>query len=203
MMKGYFSRIGYIRIKGCADSIIALSLCILISPLLIAIALLVYASDGLPVLFKQSRVGLDGKVFVIVKFRTLPVSSAGGRSPTRVGRFLRSSSLDELPELFNILKGDMSFVGPRPLLVKYLGFYTKRQHLRHTVKPGLTGLAQANGRSTISWSKKFANDIYYAKNRSICLDIFILYKTVVSVFDKKQRGCPTESTEFNGSILES
>ncbi len=143
---------------------------------------------GAPVLFRQTRPGRDGKPFRMIKFRTMldAVGSDGTPLPddqrlTGLGRFLRATSMDELPELWNVLKGDMSLVGPRPLLMEYLPLYSQEQSRRHEVRPGITGWAQVNGRNAISWDEKFALDIWYVDNRSIWLDIKILWSTVKKV----------------------
>jgi sugar transferase EpsL len=161
---------------------------VVLSPLLAFIALMVRAKLGSPVLFRQVRPGLGGRPFTIYKFRTMTDARgadgkllADGERLTRFGRFLRSASLDELPELFNVLKGDMSLVGPRPLLMEYLERYTPEQARRHEVKPGVTGWAQVNGRNAISWGKKFKLDVWYVKNQNCWLDLKILVLTMVKV----------------------
>jgi len=155
------------------------------------IALLIYLSIGSPIIFKQKRPGLAGKVFEIYKFRTMKNSTDkfGNLLPndqriTRLGKILRKLSLDELPQLFNVLKGDISLVGPRPLLVEYLDLYTKEQARRHDVRPGITGWAQINGRNNISWEERFKLDVWYADNQSFLLDIKILFLTVLKVFTR-------------------
>ena len=170
------------------DFIIALVIFVASLPLLLIVYLLVLITLGRPVLFKQQRPGLHGRPFVLFKFRTMKeeVSRDGASMPdserlTRVGRFLRASSLDELPELFNVLVGDMSLVGPRPLLMEYLPLYTPRQARRHEVRPGITGWAQVNGRNAISWIDRFEMDVWYVDNRSFMLDMKILWLTVLSV----------------------
>ena len=162
---------------------------ILLSPVLFITALLVKIKLGSPVLFKQERPGKNGKVFVLVKFRTMKDenNSKGEQLDdserlTRFGKLLsRATSIDELPELWNVLKGDMSVVGPRPLLVEYLPLYSKEQARRHEVKPGITGWAQVNGRNAISWEQKFTYDVWYVDNRSLWLDFVILLKTPLKV----------------------
>jgi len=196
------------KLKRVFDLSIVLISLILLSPLLLAIAAIVRFKLGSPVFFHQQRPGLNGKPFIILKFRTMAdLRDQKGRllsdteRTTYFGRFLRSTSLDELPELFNILKGDMSFVGPRPLLMKYLPLYTSEQARRHEVKPGITGWAQVNGRNTINWDKKFRYDIWYVDNCSIWLDITILFLTVLKVI--KRKGVSQEGhismEEFMGS----
>ena len=181
---------------------------LILSPLLIVISLVILILMGRPVLFKQMRPGLNGKPFYMYKFRTMTYERdeqgtllSDELRLTRLGRFLRSTSLDELPELFNILKGDMSLVGPRPLLMQYLDRYTPEQARRHEVKPGITGWAQVNGRNAITWEKKFALDVWYVDNWSLWLDIKILAITVVKVFKREGISAAGEATmpEFMGS----
>jgi lipopolysaccharide/colanic/teichoic acid biosynthesis glycosyltransferase len=157
-------------------------------PVLLAVALLVRLKLGAPVLFRQKRPGLGARIFEMVKFRTMTDEhdATGQLLPdaarlTTFGKFLRSSSLDELPELWNVLRGDMSLVGPRPLLVQYLGRYSPRQMRRHEVRPGITGLAQVKGRNAISWEEKFEWDVRYVETRSFWLDVTILFLTVKAV----------------------
>ena len=170
--------------KRLFDILVAGAALILLSPLILAVAILVAAKLGRPVLFRQQRPGLHGRPFMLVKFRTM--LSADGRPDgerlTTFGRRLRSTSLDELPELWNVLKGDMSLVGPRPLLMQYLPRYSPDQARRHDVRPGLTGWSQVNGRNAISWDQKLALDTWYVDNRSFALDLRILLMTVASVF---------------------
>ena len=181
---------------------------ILLSPLLLLVALLVLADVGRPVLFRQRRPGLGGRPFELVKFRTMRSGSAAGAGVdsdslrlTRIGRLLRASSLDELPELWNVLKGEMSLVGPRPLLMQYLDRYTPEQARRHEVRPGITGWAQVNGRNALSWDEKFALDIWYVDHRSFMLDLRILALTALSLV--RPRGVSAEGAatmpEFMGS----
>ncbi|MCC2618334.1 sugar transferase [Aestuariibacter halophilus] len=177
-------------------------------PVFIGLYILVAVKLGRPVFFVQPRPGLRGKVFNMVKFRTMTsqTDSEGNLLPdeqrmTGLGRFLRASSLDELPELWNVLKGDMSLVGPRPLLVEYLELYTPEQARRHDVRPGITGWAQVNGRNAISWEDKFALDTWYVKNRSFWLDIKILWLTVWRVIKRQDIASEGEVTtsKFTGS----
>ena len=168
-------------LKRCFDFVVALLALALISPLLLALALLVYWRLGAPVLFRQQRPGWQERPFYLIKFRSMLNEQSGLSEPqrlTRFGRWLRSSSLDELPELWNVLKGDMSLVGPRPLLMQYLPLYSAEQRRRHLVRPGITGWAQVNGRNAISWEQKFALDTWYVDNQSFWLDIRILLLTV-------------------------
>lgn len=164
---------------------------LLISPILIIIAILIRIKLGSPIFFTQDRVGKDGKVFKIVKFRTMleaydkfgePLSDK--ERVTSFGNFLRSTSLDELPELINVLKGDMSLVGPRPLLVEYIDLYSKEQFRRHEVRPGMTGLAQVNGRNNLNWDEKFKMDVEYVDNVNLLLDIKILFLTIFKVLKR-------------------
>jgi sugar transferase EpsL len=174
--------------KRLLDVVVALTLLILLSPVLCVTAALVAAATGRPVLFRQQRPGLGGKAFTIVKFRTMRDATDASGNPlpdaqriTRLGRFLRRTSLDELPELVNILRGDMSLVGPRPLLLEYLPRYTDEQMRRHEVRPGITGWSQVNGRNALTWDEKFALDVWYVDHRSMRLDLQILLKTIGNV----------------------
>ena len=195
------------KIKRVIDFILALIGLMLASPILLIVAILVKTKLGSPILFRQQRVGLNGEIFEMVKFRTMKdaTDSEGNPLPdeerlTKFGQFLRKTSLDELPELWNVLKGDMSLVGPRPLLVEYLPLYSKEQMKRHDVRPGITGYAQVNGRNNISWKKKFELDVYYVENFSLWLDIKILVQTVAKVLgqaDINQEGNATME-KFNG-----
>ncbi|MBR9846422.1 MAG: sugar transferase [Algicola sp.] len=177
------------RIFDFTSSLCAL---ILLSPIIALVAWKIRKNLGSPVLFRQTRPGLDGKPFEMVKFRTMKdaVDEQGNPLPdsermTPFGDKLRNSSLDELPELWNVLKGDMSLVGPRPLLMQYLPLYSKEQARRHDVRPGVTGWAQINGRNAISWEDKFKLDVWYVDNRSLLLDIKVLFLTVKKVFVKE------------------
>jgi len=174
--------------KRLIDVVVAASVLAAAAPVMAATALLVYADVGRPLLFRQDRVGLGGRIFELVKFRTMKhaVDRDGrvlpdGERLTRIGRFLRASSLDELPQLVNVLRGDMSLVGPRPLLVEYLPRYSPEQARRHEVKPGITGLAQVTGRNALSWPEKFALDVFYVDHWSLALDLKILARTVAAV----------------------
>lgn len=185
----------------------ALALLIL-SPVLAIVAWQINRKMGSPVLFRQIRPGLNGKPFEMIKFRTMKdaVDAQGNPLPdserlTPFGQFLRSSSLDELPELWNVLKGDMSLVGPRPLLMEYLPLYTPEQYRRHEVRPGVTGWAQINGRNALSWEEKFQLDVWYVDNRSLWLDIKILFLTVKKVVVRDGISADGEATmpKFTGS----
>lgn len=208
-IKNNYKRTFYDKyIKRSIDFIIALMAIVLVSPILLIIALLVKTKLGSPILFKQERPGLDSEVFTMYKFRTMTdTRNENGEllsdelRLTKFGKMLRATSLDELPELLNILKGDMSIVGPRPLLVRYLPLYNEEQMLRHAVKPGITGYAQVNGRNSISWEEKFKLDIYYVRNISFILDIKIILNTVGTVFKRTGISSETSATmeEFTGT----
>ena len=196
--------------KRVGDRCLACVLLVLFSPLLAVVGLLVLAGLGTPVFFKQQRPGLHGKPFMMYKFRSMIVSGTSRghlltdeKRLTPFGKFLRSTSLDELPELFNVLRGEMSFVGPRPLLMEYLDLYTQEQARRHEVKPGITGWAQVNGRNTIDWEEKFNLDVWYVDNRNIWLDLRICYLTVWKIFSREgvhQSGQAT-TENFKGSVV--
>ena len=181
---------------------------IIVSPLLLLVALIISVEMGRPVLFIQKRPGLNGKPFVLYKFRTMKNdwNKSGLLLPdkerlTRIGSFIRSTSLDELPELLNVLIGDMSIVGPRPLLKQYLDRYTPEQARRHEVKPGLTGWAQVNGRNSINWEEKFKLDVWYVDHQSILLDLRIIWMTVLKVLKRegiRHKGQATMQ-EFKGT----
>lgn len=178
-------------IKRLFDIVVALTALILLAPVWLITAWLIAKNLGKPVLFRQLRPGKDGKIFQMVKFRSMLDSQDSEGKPlpdeqrmTPFGAKLRSTSLDELPELWNVLKGDMSLVGPRPLLVEYLDKYTPEQARRHDVKPGITGHAQVNGRNAISWQQRFEMDVWYVDNQSLWLDIKILFQTVKTVIKR-------------------
>lgn len=175
--------------KRLFDFIVALCVLFTLLPVIIIVAVLIRFKLGSPILFMQNRPGLNGDIFKMMKFRTMldAKDKEGNLLPddqrmTKFGSFLRSTSLDELPGLFNVLKGDMSLVGPRPLLVQYLPLYSKEQTRRHNVRPGITGWAQVNGRNAISWEQKFELDVWYVNNQSMWLDLKILLLTVKKVF---------------------
>ena len=195
-------------IKRLFDFFVALSALLFLFPIIICLFILVRTKLGSPCLFRQSRPGLNGKIFEMTKFRSMrdAIDDQGEPLPdserlTSFGIKLRSSSLDELPGLWNVLKGDMSLVGPRPLLVEYLPLYNKRQAKRHNVKPGITGWAQVNGRNTLSWEEKFELDVWYVENQSFWLDIKILFLTVKKVLIKADISADGEATmtKFTGS----
>lgn len=182
------------------DLLIAALAILVLSPLFVILALIVRSSMGAPVLFRQSRPGRGGKAFILLKFRTMRVAPIGaeplpdGERLTALGRFLRHTSLDELPELINVLKGDMSLVGPRPLLMEYLPLYSSEQARRHEVRPGITGWAQVNGRNAISWEEKFTLDVWYVDHQSMALDLRILWKTVAGVISAAGVSQPGHAT---------
>lgn len=197
--------------KRPLDFILSLIAIIELSPVFLILAILVRTKLGSPIIFKQKRPGLNEKIFTMYKFRTMTDErdEKGDLLPdsvrlTKFGRFLRSTSLDELPELFNILKGDMSIVGPRPLLVQYLPLYNKHQKRRHEVRPGLTGLAQVNGRNAISWEEKFNFDVQYVENVSFTGDWKIISLTIKKVFFREGINSETAATvePFTGSKRE-
>ncbi len=201
---GIYSR----YIKRPMDFILALSAIIVLSPVLLIIAILVRIKLGSPVIFKQQRPGLNEKIFTLYKFRTMTdeKDEKGELLPdeirlTSFGKTLRSTSLDELPELFNILKGDMSVIGPRPLLVQYLPLYNEQQKRRHEVRPGLSGLAQINGRNAITWEEKFNLDVEYVDNISFTGDWILIVKTIMKAFKREGINAQDESTmpEFLGT----
>ena len=175
--------------KRAIDIVVACSCLVFLGPMMLFVAVLIRRKLGRPVLFRQTRPGLDGRPFEMLKFRTmLDARDAKGhllpdeQRVTPFGQFLRSTSIDELPELLNVLRGDMSLVGPRPLLMEYLPLYSEEQKRRHNVRPGITGWAQINGRNAISWQKKFELDVWYVDNQSFWLDIKIIFLTIKKVF---------------------
>lgn len=190
--------------KRLLDFILSLIAIVLLLPIYIVVGILVKIKLGSPVLFKQERPGKDEKIFKMYKFRTMTneKDSKGNLLPdekrlTKFGKILRSTSLDELPELFNIFKGDMSIVGPRPLLVSYLPFYSKEEKKRHDVRPGLTGWAQINGRNFIDWDHRLEKDIEYVNNLNFILDIKIIINTILLVLKKSDIAIDTSSVEPN------
>ena len=194
-------------IKRILDLTLTLIAMIVALPVMAVIALLVWIKIGTPVLFKQPRPGFHEKIFTIYKFRTMrdAFDEKGKLLPddqrlTRFGRILRTTSLDELPELFCVLKGEMSWVGPRPLLIQYLDRYSEEQHRRHLVLPGITGWAQVNGRNAISWEEKFALDVWYVDHWSLWLDFKILAMTVTKVLKREEISAKNQATmeEFQG-----
>lgn len=190
-------------IKRMIDFLLSLITLLLFSPIFIIVAFFVRIKLGSPVFFCQKRPGKDEKIFTIYKFRTMTDKrdESGNLYSddirlTPFGRKLRATSLDELPQLLNVLKGDMAIVGPRPLMVEYLPYYTEEEKLRHTVRPGITGLAQVKGRNSLSWEDKFAFDIQYVKKMSFILDLKIIMETVSKVIKKSDIGQGEESPEY-------
>ena len=179
-------------IKRILDLILSLMALIVLMPLMIIIGILVRINLGSPIIFKQKRPGKNEKIFTLYKFRTMTDKRDidGNLLPdeyrlTKFGKFLRSTSLDELPELINIIKGDMAIVGPRPLLVEYLPYYTEEEKHRHDVRPGLTGLAQVNGRNLLEWDERLKKDLEYINSISVKNDLFIIFRTIINVIKRK------------------
>lgn len=195
--------------KRIFDILISLCVLIILSPILIFVTIwLHFANKKAGAFFIQERPGLHGKIFKIIKFKTMTDErdSLGELLPdedrlTTIGKFVRSTSIDELPQFFNVLKGDMSLIGPRPLLIKYLPLYSKEQMRRHNVKPGITGLAQCHGRNTISWEQKFKYDVWYVDNFSVLTDLKIIFITIKKVLGRKDINQENNATieEFNGN----
>jgi sugar transferase EpsL len=197
--------------KRLFDLLLTLPALIILSPLYVLVAFMVRLRMGQPVLFRQKRPGLNGKPFDLLKFRTMTEDrdEKGDLLPdrsrlTRLSRLVRSTSLDELPELFNVLKGDMSLVGPRPLLMRYLERYTPEQMRRHEVKPGITGWAQVNGRNALTWEEKFKLDVWYVDNQSFWLDLKIIALTIWKLIKREGINQPGQATaaEFNPQITQ-
>ena len=193
--------------KRPLDIIFSLLALIILSPILLIVAILVRIKLGSPIIFKQERPGKDEKIFKLYKFRTMTDAKdkKGKLLPdekrlTKFGKILRSTSLDELPELFNILKGDMSFIGPRPLLVEYIPYYTKSEKHRHDVRPGLTGLAQANGRNLVAWDKRLKLDVQYANRVTLLQDVSIIFSTIAIVF--KRSGISDGKTQTMTTLIQ-
>ena len=194
--------------KRSLDLLVSSILLVLLGPVLIIVALMICVLLGRPIFFLQLRPGLNGKPFEIIKFRTMmnladdnENSLPDGKRLTTIGKFLRSTSIDEIPELWNVMKGDMSLVGPRPLLMEYLPLYNKDQVRRHEIRPGITGWAQINGRNAISWEEKFELDVWYVDNQSFWLDLEILFKTIKQVFLRDGISAEGEATmpSFTGT----
>ncbi|QOP41455.1 undecaprenyl phosphate N,N'-diacetylbacillosamine 1-phosphate transferase [Sulfurimonas marina] len=195
--------------KRLFDFLLAFILIILFSPLYIVISLLIWLNMGRPILFRQKRPGYKEKIFSIYKFRTMTneKDQNGDLLPDKqrlvgLGKFIRTTSLDELPQLLNVLKGEMSFVGPRPLLIEYLDLYNEQQKKRHDVKPGITGWAQVNGRNAISWEQKFEYDVWYVEHQSFWLDMKILWMTFLKVLKRSDISSSSHVTmeKFKGSV---
>lgn len=195
-------------LKRIFDIIIASMALVVLSPVICLVALMVRMKLGAPIFFKQIRPGLNGRPFEMIKFRSMlnAYDESGEPLPnaqrlTKFGKLLRSTSLDELPELWNVLRGDMSLVGPRPLLMEYLPLYNEEQKKRHDVRPGVTGWAQVNGRNAISWEEKFKYDLWYVNNQSVWLDLKILLATIKKVFQRDgiSHGSDVAMPRFKGS----
>ncbi|WP_086758883.1 sugar transferase [Nostoc sp. 106C] len=191
-------------IKPVLDKAVAVIALFIVAPVIIIVAIAIYISMGKPVVFAQKRPGKKGHIFTCYKFRTMTneCDSNGNLLPdnqriTGIGRFLRKTSLDELPQLWSVLKGDMSFVGPRPLLIEYLPYYSEREHKRHLILPGLTGLAQINGRNRLSWDERFQLDIEYVENQSLSLDLYILFKSFWKVLIASDVDVATQIEDFD------
>ena len=197
MYKRYFKRL--------FDFLLSLTLLICLSPIILVVILMLYFSNkGAGIFFYQERPGLKGKIFKIIKFKSMTDErdADGNMLPpeqrlTKIGSFIRKTSLDELPQLFNVLKGDMSLIGPRPLMPHYLNLYSKEQMRRHDVRPGITGWAQVNGRNSITWTKKFELDVWYVDNISFLLDLRIIWLTIKKIIGRKDINSPNEKV---GSI---
>ena len=179
-------------LKRLFDIVAAAFGLLLLTPVILIVAWQVKRKLGSPVFFRQTRPGLDGKPFEMIKFRTMREAHDAEGNPlpdseriTPFGRFLRSSSLDELPEFWNVLKGDMSVVGPRPLLMEYMDYYTEEEMLRHSVRPGVTGLAQVTGRNATTWNERLSFDVQYVKTQTLLLDLKIIFKTIYQVFKRE------------------
>lgn len=197
-------------LKRTLDITVSFAALIVSSPVILGTAIVINKKIGKPIFFKQTRPGKDEKPFEILKFRTMTDERDlnGELLPdkdrmTKTGDFIRKTSIDELPQLINVLKGDLSLVGPRPLLMDYLPLYTEEQRKRHLVKTGITGWAQVNGRNTISWEEKFKLDVWYVENQSFKLDMFILYKTIMNVIKRKDITATNHVTieKFRGNPL--
>jgi sugar transferase EpsL len=202
----------YRRLKPIVDVALAALALVVLGPLLAAIALVVLVRLGRPVLFRQLRPGMNGRPFVIYKFRTMTQERGAdgallpdARRLPALGRFLRSTSLDELPELWNVVKGDMSLVGPRPLRMRYLSRYTPEQARRHDVRPGITGWAQVHGRNAIPWERKFELDVWYVRHVSLALDLEILGRTLLALVRREGIAAEGHATtpEFRGAAFDS
>lgn len=199
----------YKYIKRSLDLITALFLVIILSPVMLIAAILIAVNRDGPILFKQERPGKDGKIFTVYKFRTMStmLRDKNGNElsdfdrMTKIGNILRKTSVDELPQLFNIIKGEMSFIGPRPLLKEYLELYSPEQMRRHNVLPGISGWAQVNGRNTLTWDEKFAYDVYYVDHYSFKMDLKIFIKTIENVVSQDGINSDSENTmeKFEGN----
>ena len=197
-------------LKRAFDIMVSATGLILSSPITLGASVLIAKKLGKPILFRQTRPGEGGKPFQIYKFRTMTDDRddngellPDAQRMTPLGSFIRKSSIDELPQLINVLKGDISIVGPRPLLMEYIPLYNDEQKKRHDVKPGITGWAQINGRNAISWDAKFKLDVWYVENQSFKLDLYIIYKTIVNTIKKKDITAPNHVTteKFKGNLI--
>ncbi len=199
----------YRYVKRITDFTVALLMLTVLSPLMLMSACLIAANRDGPILFKQKRPGKNGKIFTVYKFRTMSTEThdkdgnelSDFERMTGIGRFLRKTSIDELPQLFNILRGDMSFIGPRPLLIEYLELYSDEQMRRHNVLPGISGWAQVNGRNTLTWEEKFTYDVYYVDHYGFKMDMKIFFKTIANVICQNGINSGNENTmeKFKGS----
>lgn len=199
----------YKYIKRAMDFLVAVILLTVLSPLMLLAAVLIAVNRDGPILFKQKRPGKGGKIFTVYKFRTMSTALVDKKGKelsdfermTKIGKILRKTSIDELPQLFNIIKGDMSFIGPRPLLTEYLDLYSPEQMRRHDVLPGISGWAQVNGRNTLTWEQKFAYDIYYVDHYSFSMDMKIFFKTIENVLrqDGINSGNDNTMKKFTGN----
>ena len=199
----------YKHLKRAADFCVALLMLIILSPVMLIAAILIKSNNDGPVFFKQERPGLNGKIFTVYKFRTMSVKTCDDNGKelsdfermSKVGNLLRKTSIDELPQLINIVRGEMSFIGPRPLLTEYLSLYTPEQMRRHEVRPGISGWAQVNGRNTLTWEEKFRYDVEYVDNMSVHMDIRILFMTVRNVLKQDGINSAADNTmeKFTGT----
>lgn len=199
----------YKHLKRAADFCVALMMLIILSPVMLIAAILIKSNNDGPVFFKQERPGLNGKIFTVYKFRTMSVKTCDDNGKelsdfermSKVGNLLRKTSIDELPQLINIVRGEMSFIGPRPLLTEYLPLYTPEQMRRHEVRPGISGWAQVNGRNTLTWEEKFRYDVEYVDNMSVHMDIRILFMTVRNVLKQDGINSAADNTmeKFTGT----
>lgn len=198
----------YIHFKRFLDICISAMILLVFSPLLLITSVLIRMNMGKPVFFHQIRPGKNERIFSVCKFRTMRDAYDKNGNPlpdaerlTKLGKFIRTTSIDELPQMFNVLKGDMSLIGPRPLLVEYLPLYNARQRRRHEVRPGISGLAQVNGRNAISWEEKFEYDVQYVENFGFMMDAKIFYKTILNILKRKDISASGEATmhKFTGN----
>jgi lipopolysaccharide/colanic/teichoic acid biosynthesis glycosyltransferase len=194
----------YRLVKSMLDRLVAAIALLILSPVLLIVAITIYTRMGSPILFTQQRPGKDGRLFTCYKFRTMTDERhpdgkllSDAERLTSLGKFLRKTSLDELPQLWSVLNGDMSFVGPRPLLVKYLPYYSEQEFQRHSVLPGITGLAQINGRNKLSWEERFQLDIQYVEEQSFALDLYILLMTVWKVIARSDIDVETQLEDLD------